>query len=315
MPAKAHNSIQNVNSPWVGARVTVEDGAFEPMRVARVHHNLAEHPLLQLPPLIELAQRLSARNSVRFHNDQASASTDFMTAPDTHKVEGRPEDILRSIESARAWMALHNVQKDPLYRTLVDEVLDAVRPVVEAVDPGMSYRAGWIFIASPGAVTPYHLDHEHNFILQVRGTKLLHVWEPLDRAVVSERALERFHAEGSRELVKYEEGFAPRAHVFDLEPGLGGYMPSTAPHWVKNGPGVSITASFTFFSDTTRRRQRLYQANHRLRALGLSPRPVQDAGAAEALKHGAFSAYVGAKDLAKRLLGRPRADLFAPYAD
>ncbi|MBF5042078.1 MULTISPECIES: cupin-like domain-containing protein [Myxococcaceae] len=285
------------------------------MKIMSVRHNLADHPLLQLPPLIELAKRLSATNSVRFHNDQASAATSFVNAPDTHKVEGRPEDILASIESSRAWMALHNVQKDPVYRALVDEVLDAVRPVVEAKDPGMSFRAGWIFVASPGAVTPYHMDHEHNFILQIRGTKLLHVWDPLDRSVVTERSLELFHGQGSRELVTYQDAFAPRARVFELEPGLGGYMPTTAPHWVKNGPGVSITASFTYYSASTRRRKRLHEANHRLRSLGLDPRPVQaDGRAREQLKAAAYGAYVGAKDLAKRVLGRPREDRLAPYA-
>ena len=138
-------------------------------------------------------------------------------------------------------MALHNVQNDPLYRTLVDEVLDYVQPRVDKKDPGMHDRAGWIFITSPNAVTPYHMDHEHNFILQVRGKKTLHVWEPLDREVVTERSLELFHAKHSRELVQYREEFQRRARVFDLEPGMGGYMPTTSPHWVKNGDGVSIT--------------------------------------------------------------------------
>ena len=37
-----------------------------------------------------------------------------------------------------------------------------------------------IFVSSPGAVTPFHMDHEHNFILQIRGNKKLYTWDPMD---------------------------------------------------------------------------------------------------------------------------------------
>ena len=149
-------------------------------------------------------------------------------------------------------MSLLNVQADPIYRRLIDEILDEVRPIVERRDPGMCYRAGWIFVSSPGAVTPFHMDHEHNFILQIRGTKRLYTWDPFDREVVSERAQELFHDTHSRELVTWSEDFRARARVLDLEPGLGGYMPSTAPHMVENGPEPSITISFTYYTDATR---------------------------------------------------------------
>src|SRR3954462_14057529 len=102
------------------------------------------------------------------------------------------------------------------------------------------------------------MDHEHNFILQIRGGKPLHVWEPLDRQVVTEESLELFHATGSRDKGVYQEAFEARAHAFEVEPGMGGYMPTTSPHWVKNGSGVSVTASFTYYTRAQYRRKKLH---------------------------------------------------------
>jgi hypothetical protein len=287
---------------YTGPGLVFDD--FEPMRIMDVRHTLMSHPLLQLPALIELADRLGAQGSIRYHNDQASAGTDFTTAPQSHKVAERPEDVIRRIEHAGAWMALHNIQKDPLYRTLVDEVLDHVKPRVEARDPGMHHRAGWIFVTSPGAVTPYHMDHEHNFILQVRGTKTLNTWDPLDRSVVTERSLELFHALGSRELVQYKDEFQPKAKVFNLEPGLGGYMPTTTPHWVKNGDQVSITVSFTYFTEETWRRKCTHRLNHWLRARGVEPSPVGPRAGVDAAKYHFYEAAQSARDAVRRIRGQ-----------
>ena len=295
--------------------VTFDTDAFAPLRIMAVEHRLIDHPLLQLSKLFELGKRLDAKGSVRSHNDQASPATSFTHAPETHKAKLSAEETIRRIEEAQAWLALHNIQQDDEYRTLVDEVLDSVRPRVEAKDPGMCYRAGWIFITSPNAITPYHMDHEHNFILQIHGKKTLHVWDPLDRAVVSERSLELFHAKRSRELVTYRDEYLAKARVFQLEPGLGGYMPLTSPHWVKNGDNVSVTVSFTYYTNLTRQRETLYRGNHTLRALGLTPAPVGDQlSVRESAKHLAFRSYAGARGFARRLRGQPHYDNAVRYA-
>lgn len=151
--------------------ITFDTATFDPMRITPVQHALMGHPLLELPSLIALAERL-ARGLVRRHNGEATPATNFNTAPGTHPTELGVQETITRIEHANAWMALHNVQEDPLYRTLVDEVLDYVEPLVSSRDPGMCHRAGWIFVTSPGAVTPYHMDHEHNFICKFGARRL-----------------------------------------------------------------------------------------------------------------------------------------------
>jgi hypothetical protein len=221
---------------------------------------------------------------------------------------------LAGIANAKAWMSLLNVQVDPVYRRLIDEVLDGIRPFIETRDPGMSYRAGWIFVSSPGAVTPFHMDHEHNFILQILGNKKLYVWDPFDRAVISERAQELFHDQHSRELVKWDESFRSKAQVFDLAPGMGGYMPSTSGHLVENGDRPSITISFTYYTDSTRRRELLYRGNARLRRLGVTPYMIGTSPVRDQLKFAGLRAYTSVHTCARRLIGKGVRNNSVPYA-
>jgi hypothetical protein len=169
-------------------------------------------------------------------------------------------------------------------------------------------RAGWIFVTSPNAVTPYHMDHEHNFILQCLGKKTIHVWNPLDRDVVTERSLELFHTKLSRELVIYKEEHQGRAYSFEAEPGMGAYMPSTSPHWVKNGPGVSITISCTYYTKAIRRRKLLHRGNFKLREMGMNPTPVGQ----NAVRDGMKGAFFGMGQAMSRVLNRQSPNLPTP---
>jgi hypothetical protein len=298
----------------MAARVDLDPATFDPWKIQAVTHRLIDHPLLQIEALVELGRRLAARRLVRTHTADATAGTSFADAPNLHPNRRTAEETLAGIAEAKAWMSLLNVQADPLYRGLVDEVLDELRPRIEPRDPGMCYRAGWIFVSSPGAVTPFHIDHEHNVILQIRGTKRLYTWDPFDREVVSERAQELFHDQHSREEVVWRDDLRGRARVFELAPGLGGYMPSTTPHMVENGPGPSITVSFTYYTDSTRRRELLYRGNARLRRLGIDPRPIGASPSRDKLAGVILGGYTTARGAVRKILRRGVRDNGVPYA-
>ena len=296
------------------AHVSLDADAFDPWRIGEVRHGLGDHPLLRIDALIALAQRLEARRLVRTHSDAATAGSSFADAPRQHPNRRGAAETLSDVANAHAWMSLLNVQSDPVYRGLVDEVLDALRPTIERRDPGLCYRGGWIFFSSPGAITPFHIDHEHNVILQIAGRKRLYVWDPFDREVVSEQAQERFHDAHSREGVVWDERFRARARIFELEPGQGGYMPSTAPHMVENGDAPSITVSFTYYTDATRRRELLYRGNAQLRRLGFAPSPVGASPARDRAKTALLTAYSGIRSGLRRALGRSVRDSGLAYA-
>lgn len=284
---------------------------FEPWRVQPVRHHLARHPLLQMQALVSLAERLDAIGSVRTHSNDATAATPFNDATRLHPNPRSGLETISDIAAARAFLSLLNVQRDPLYRKLVGDVLESVRPVIEARDPGMSFRAGWIFVSSPRTVTPFHFDKEHNFLLQISGRKRVYVWDPQDTVVASEAARDRFHATWDRDLLKWDESFRARAHVFELGPGEGAYMPSTAPHLVENGDEVSITMSFTYYTRATRRDAVVHKLHWLLRRAGLKPPAV---GALPMLDDLLF-ALAKLRWRARRLIGAPGETALGRFAE
>ena len=60
-------------------------------------------------------------------------------------------------------------------------------------------------------------------------------------------------------------------------------MPSTSPHMVENDDNPSITVSFTYYTDATRRNSRLHACISGCATRGLSPAPVGTRAARDAL--------------------------------
>lgn len=288
------------SAPWLEFNIS----EFSPWRVMAIRHRVHEHPLLTIKNLVALGARLEDHCQVRTHSKAATAGTSFNDAPRLHPNRKSAVDTLSDVEHADAWMSLLNIQTDQEYRSLVDTVLDEVKPKVEHADPGMSYRAGWLFVTSPHAVTPFHMDKEHNFILQIMGRKRLYVWPPDDTIAVSEAARDLFHHRHDRSLIKWRDELRERALVFDLEPGMGAYMPSTSPHLVENGDGASITASFTYYTNATRRKSLLHALNNRLRSIGLDPPPVGSGSLRDSILFSSVNAVLGARSLVRRSIGQ-----------
>ncbi|WP_426609744.1 cupin-like domain-containing protein [Bradyrhizobium sp. McL0616] len=287
---------------------------FQPWKVTAVRHRLSDHHLLQPDQLIELSKRLEERGRVRTHASSATADTPFNQAPAIHPNSSSAADTLKRIREAKAWLSLLNVQTDATYRQLVDQVLDSVRPLVEAKDPNMSYRGGWIFVTSPNTVTPFHIDKEHNFILQIQGRKTIYVWEPDDEVVVSQKARDLFHARHDRDLIIWKEEFRKRAHRFEVGPGDGAYMPSTAPHLVEVGDEPSITMSFTYYTDSTRRQSMLHYARGHLADRGIALPGVGNSQLLDQLVYMGATPVRATLRAARRLAGQPVAAERARYA-
>lgn len=261
----------------------------------KIGHRLADHELFSLPRLVELAQRLP-HTMVEYNAGNLPVSQDPGSTPRNGL---STEETIRRIEECQSWMVLKNVELDGEYRTLLDECLDAIEPYSQPSAPGMYQREGFIFISSPDSVTPFHIDPENNFLLQIRGTKEVHLFDAGDRTVLPERDIEAFFTGAHRNLV-YKEEFLSRGQKFDLVPGEGLHFPVIAPHWVKNGPAVSISFSITFRTSSSESRAALYRLNSRLRRFGLRPSPVGRSPRRDALKLGAIGTV---RALKRRLSG------------
>lgn len=289
------------------ALIDLDWSQFQPWRVMAVRHHLQSQPLLQRDALLQLASRMEAAGQLLEIGQDATAGTPF-TAHESSA------EAMRRIGEIKGWAYLRFVQSDPEYRRLVDTVLDSIRHQVERRDPGMHHRAGFIFISSQRMVTPFHFDSEHNFILQMQGHKTLYVWDADDLEVMGELARDLFHLKRDRELFRWREEFRERAHVFHLEPGIGAYMPATSPHMVEAGDDLSVTMSFTYYTDATRRDARLHRLHGLVRSVGIRPpavgaHPALD-GAVGILLDGALAA----RHLVQRLAGHAGGSGKPPYA-
>ena len=248
-----------------------------------IGHRLAEQPLLTLPALIELARRLPA-DSVEYNAGDLPLNQDPALTPRTGL---SIQDTLRDIETCRSWMVLKNIEQQSPYRKLVDECLDEVEAALGPLTPGMCARQGFVFVSSPQAVTPYHADFEYNFLLQIRGTKVVTVWEDQNRRLLSEEDRERVATGGARNL-PFEDSFLTEGRPFELRPGQGLHVPLSAPHCVRVADDVSISLSITFQSSVSHRVLSLHKANRWLRGHGITPRQVGASPLADSLKFNAW---------------------------
>jgi len=260
-----------------------------------VRHDLGAHPLFSLGRLMELARRLPEA----FVEYNAGSLPVGVRAEETPRTGLSPEETVRRIAECGSWMVLKRVEQDPDYGALLDRCLDDVAAQAGAAVPRMLRREGFIFLSSPRAVTPFHLDPEHNFLLQIRGSKTVSMWDRDDRFVLPEAELEKFYAAFVHRNLPWRDVFQTTAWMVPLEPGQGLHFPVAVPHWVQNGPEVSVSFSITFRSDRSRERELIYRANARLRKLGLSPRPPGRSILLDSTKRTAFAAL---SEL-KRLLG------------
>jgi hypothetical protein len=261
----------------------------------KIGHNLVDHPLFTLPRLIQLAQQLP-QSRVEYNAGNLPISQDPTCTP----LNGLSiDETIQRIEQCRSWMVLKNVELDDDYRQLLDDCLDMIKPYSDLVAPGMTRREAFIFITSPGSVTPFHIDPENNFLLQIRGDKEVTLFDSQDRTVLPERDIEGFYTGAHRNL-NYQEAFAERGQRFELTPGEGLHFPVIAPHWVKNGPAVSISFSITFRTESSDSLATLYRLNAQLRRWHLRPKAVGASPLLDSIKLGLIS---NARRLKRRLRG------------
>ena len=236
-------------------------------------HHLSDHPLFKLPRLAELARTLPP-SIVEYNAGRIPVSLpDWENTPYTGL---SAEETVRRIEECGSWLVLKRAEAAPDCLKALNEILDEIEPLSEEIEPGMCEREGAVFVTSPGSVTPYHKDHEINFLLQIRGGKTVSVFSASDREVLSELELEKhFSGPAIHRNMAFHERYQKRATVFELKAGYGLHIPTTDPHWIRNGEAVSISFSAAFKTRASLHRGAVYKLNGQLRKIGLTPAPYR----------------------------------------
>ena len=232
----------------------------------KLRHALGPHPLLELEALASLAETLPER------------SIEYNKADLPIGVDGKPDptgipigETIRRIESTGSWAVLKNVERNPAYAALLAELLAEIRPGIEARTGRMLHTQAFIFITSPGGVTPYHFDPEHNILMQIRGSKVMTQFPAGDPVYAPDTAHETYHTGGPRELT-WSDPLAAGGSEFALAPGEALFVPVMAPHFVRNGPESSVSLSITWRSDWSYAESDARAFNALLRRAGMQPR-------------------------------------------
>ncbi len=232
----------------------------------KLSHRLGAHPLLEIEALANLAESLPS-NSIEYNAANQPIGLDGKPDP-----TGIPiGETIRNIGQSGSWAALKNVEQNLAYAALLADLLAEIRPEIVAKTGAMLKTQAFIFITSPGGVTPYHFDPEHNILLQVRGSKVMTQFPAGDPRFAPDEVHETYHAGGAREL-KWSEDMAAGGTEFPLHAGEALFVPVMAPHFVRNGPESSVSLSITWRSDWSFAEADARAFNGVLRRAGIIPR-------------------------------------------
>ena len=269
---------------------------------APVRHVVQDHALFALDALADLAGRLPASHVEHsFGNLAVDQDADAIRRSDL-----TPAEIVRGIADNGCWMVLKKVDADPAYAALIDQCLAEIAPVVTPETGAYRRREAFIFLSSPHSVTPFHMDPEHNILLQIAGQKTMTVYPAGDLSIVPQETHEAFHRGGRHRNMRHDPAFDAAATAYVMNPGNAVYVPVKAPHWVQNGAVTSISFSITWRSDVSDGEARLHRVNDRLRGLGVTPGIPGHAPVVDAIKVAAHRTVKTATGTARRLLGKGR---------
>jgi mannose-6-phosphate isomerase-like protein (cupin superfamily) len=261
------------------------DDAF-PRRSVGFSHDLHLDDRLTLASVADLADRLPRRSVI------ADTAAQPLLVPQGGPPRGaleRPGDVIRDLHNANAWLTLLNVEDDPGMAEIMNTQLDQLESgmIANWGKRGKTRkRVAFVFVSSPNSVTPVHFDIEHSLLMQVSGCKTVSVgrWES---NAARRHEFDRYW-DGSHGRI---ETLKPEETAYTMTPGRAVYIPPGTPHWVHNGPDISLSVTLTYFTAATVRENRVEDFNSRLRRRHLKPREPGRSATVDTAKSYAMGAW------------------------
>lgn len=241
--------------------------ALYPAMSGKLTHTLTDHPLLTLDALAVLAEVLPG-DSAEWNPGALPIGIDPADVPRASRGVG---DTIRDIDNSDSWVVLKRIEQVPAYATLLRTALGELEAIVVPRTGAMHRLEGFVFISSPGSVTPFHFDPEHNILLQLRGQKTMTVFPGGDERLLAAEAQEAFHLGQHHRNLPWRDEFAALGEPVTLHPGEAIHVPVKAPHWVRNGPLPSVSLSLTWRSEWSTSEADARAFNRMLRGMGMRP--------------------------------------------
>lgn len=233
-------------------------------------HGLAGNPVFELSSLVALSRRLPSSPDFVYWSNGPVRIDDRWEAGS--RAAQSLQETLENIRDNNSLVIMKHVEEDPVFAPILKPLLAQVIELAGA-DMREDVIVGevLILVSSPKRLTAYHIDAEVNYLIQLTGDKIAHVFPPNDPEIVTDVELEQFHA-GDFNSAAYRPASQDRATTYDLRAGYGIHIPTHAPHWVQNGDGISVALSVNYELRSVARQAKLLGINRWLRRRGLAPR-------------------------------------------
>src|SRR6516164_1441022 len=226
----------------------------------------------------------------------------------------RPGDVIRDLHNANAWLTLLMVEDDPGMAELMNTYLDQLEAGTIAKrgkkQGKLRKRVAFIFVSSPNSVTPVHFDIEHSLLMQVSGSKTVSIGS-FESDAARRHEFNRYW-NGSHGRI---ETLPPEEAAYTMTPGRAVYIPPGTPHWVHNGPDISLSVTLTYFTAATVRENRVEAFNSHLRQRHMKPREPGRSASVDAAKVCAMGALTIGHRLRSALVRTKHQDSQTPLME
>lgn len=243
----------------------------------KFQHQLMGHPALELENLAKVIPSLPSEY-VKYSKGLMRNGDDFEKCDVHHRSRMSLAETIECMRTSDSYVMVRSPQIhesfQPVFRDLSGDVEQLLRKAFGhrqrlLIDPRL-----YLFIASPGSHTPFHIDRNSTMLLQFRGSKQLVLFPRWETQVVTDEAREAYAAYEDTKLPWSDErdAFGQR---FDFKPGEGLHIPFIAGHYVQNGQDdVSISMSIIFNTPESQAQLDALQFNHKVRGMGMHPAAV-----------------------------------------
>lgn len=252
-------------------------------------HKILNHPTLSIENLAKVLPRMP-KGHVKYSKGFDHVGGDFDNAENTHKNNLTLEETIENIKTSNSYIAVHSAEVDPSFKELYEDLIADAQTMMKLKGVGKKALVPkiFLFIASPGAYTPFHLDRHTTFLFQLRGKKEVAVFPQFNPKVVDPKQREAYADYSSYELT-WDDEMDQYAYKFDFSPGEGIHIPFIGGHYVKNGTDdVSISMSIIFRTKQSQRWLDAMGFNNRLRKhfakIGIQLKAVGTKGSMDRLK-------------------------------
>lgn len=251
-------------------RVLTSEGAEQlravyPLRTGILTHCLTDHPLLSREMLALAAQRMDPAHVECRAADGANGG-EFVHAT---RIADSAAETIRQIDRAGRWVMLRFVEQLPEYAELIDALQAEMEPVLLPTTGKALKAVAFIFISSPGTLTPFHFDPEFNILFQIAGTKRFATFPPTEPWLPI-APQEQFHRLEDN-LLPWDETWRRGETVHRLSPGEALFVPYKVPHWVQVDDEPSISISLTWRTECSIEQDLAWRCNDWLRHRGFAP--------------------------------------------